>query len=421
MSTNFDSMKIVPLYNKAYLINQKVEFVNGNPLEDRHWNLGNINYNSPPESLIRTPNNELLLTPQDYESCPDGGKRRYQLNDYFFHIIAFLIANEYPSLPTNNFKIALMIGHPGHSTALMVSFRGIDNDKYKSLYEKFYHDNKTNPNLTKAVAKSQEKSDREFVQNHKYFHGKVTEVAPWTFRLTRNKFDEAVSFLRKQTNINITDSHSLPLKVNEITLEHYETLQTRSYVEKVRETFATFIKIHQCRFIERDCPKQEGLTCRDWTLYNLYRNGLGLNGHNPSSTQLRELTEKKTLDLTQAILYPKIVAEVKNNSASFDYRNTSLAASATIILITFSLITLFQWALLPAILLSCLMGLMVGGIVTNKPQPLANANKPCLTIHTEDNLKPNILYQYPHRIQTKEINDVNLELSTSINKIVKRR
>lgn len=45
--TGIERDKLIPLYNEAYFINQKVEFVNGNPIEDRHWYLGKLNYGLP--------------------------------------------------------------------------------------------------------------------------------------------------------------------------------------------------------------------------------------------------------------------------------------------------------------------------------------------------------------------------------------
>lgn len=422
-STNFEQMKLVPLYIQAYLINQKVEFVNGNPLEDRHWYLGKFKYNVP-EFLLRTPNNELLLTPQFYNIHP---ARHIQLSNYFFQVIAFLIANEYSSLPANNFKIALSIGHSGHSTALIANFSGIDNEEYKKLYRQFYQSIKNNPNLTLEAAKSEATLQRESLMKFKCYQGRDDISAPWPFIFTYKKYNQALSFLQNKKNIiPYGDDVTLPLKVNKITLEHYDSLHSRSYAEEARKQLLPFIKHHQCTYVERDCPKQEGLTCFDWSLYNLYRNGLGLTGPNPTSTQLRELTEKKTLELAQAIVYPKEVARVKNNSAILNYRNPSLASGATIILSTFILATLFQWALIPAIFLSCLIGFGVGSMFTSKVEPLANTNvhayKPLDTPQTKDTQKPSTLYRYHQRNRTQKIyKDVSLESSTTRKKMVKRR
>ena len=291
---NVNLQDISRSYLLAYLKSKGITHVGLEPLQDNEWNLGAFEEGH----LIRTQNNSLFMAFTCPEITDDKTAISQQaigsnLQERILDIVAYLIVNKIKKLPEKNIELGFYINHNnGHWTSMLAKFEGLDDQEYQALYEAYQQHSETT---------GENKTDNG---EEKEFGIRINNIR--NFILEQKQI--LLNHRDKETNEAILSNWALPLEAKAIQLRHFDSLGTQTgYHDAVEAACGDFILNHtvaKANFVRAESKIQQGMTCGDWSVYNVFRHGvLKQKAQLPSSQQLRMLAENTSVANAQEILF----------------------------------------------------------------------------------------------------------------------
>jgi hypothetical protein len=287
-STNINDL--ARAYSLAYLRKKKVKINKSESEIDNNWNVGKFE-----EGYLLRAEDDSIFTLFNFPEIVDqklATERQVvgsNLHENFVNIISHFIATGKNALPSNNMKIGMCINHHNtHWTLLLAEFSNINQAEYKTLFNAYQKHAKT-------------------TKENQYEDGSAKPI-----NIIRNN---VVNFVKKNKKItfngnadprgNGLGNNQLPLKVGEITLNHFDSLGKRTtYASNVAKSMSTFTKKHKAKFSQMDCQRQSGNTCGDWSVYNAFQYGLlEPKKQHPTSANLRHFFNNKDVSNAHQILF----------------------------------------------------------------------------------------------------------------------
>jgi hypothetical protein len=305
-----DINDVARAYSLAYLRKKKVKINKFEAEIDNHWNLGKFEEGY----LLRTEDNSIFTLFNFPEIADkDIAKSRQivgsNLHENFVNIIAHFIATGRKDLPCNNLKISMCINHNnGHWTQLLATFSGLNQREYKALFNAYH------------------KHAKDTIENE------YDDGSKKPFNIIRNN---VVNFIKANKNISFNGdvkdqlgNYQLPLTINNIALDHFDSLGKKTaYATSVANSIQAFAKKHKTKLMAADCPRQTGMTCGDWCVYNGFQNGVVQSKKKPpTSTNLRQFYYNRDVNNAHQILYaakPNIKKVAKKDQINIS-RNAQL-------------------------------------------------------------------------------------------------
>ncbi|MCS5707887.1 hypothetical protein CC99x_003110 [Candidatus Berkiella cookevillensis] len=281
-------------YLLAYLKSKGIEHQGVEPVQDNQWNFGAFEEGH----LIRTDNNALFMAFTCPEITDDQAAVSQQsigsnLQERMLDVVAYLIANKIKKLPEKNIELGFYINHNnGHWTSMLAKFSSLNEQQYQALYEAYQqHSESTGENKTDS---GEEKELRVRVNNVRNFILEQKQIL--------------LNHRDKDTNDAILSNWALPLDAKSIQLQHFDSLGTKTgYHDTVEAACGDFILNHtseKATFVRAESKIQKGMTCGDWSVYNIFRHGvLKKKAELPSSQQLRMLAENTSVANAHEILF----------------------------------------------------------------------------------------------------------------------
>lgn len=291
---NVNLQDISRSYLLAYLHSKGVAHTGVDPVQDNHWNFGAFEEGH----LIRTQNDSLFMA----FTCPEITDNKAaiaqqaigsNLQEKILDVVAYLIANKIKKLPEKNIEIGFYINHNNsHWTSMLARFSDLSEEQYQNLYEEYQqHSETTGENKTDS---GEEKELRIRVNNIRNFILEQKQIL--------------LNHRDKDTNDAILSNWALPLEVKAIQLRHFDSLGTQTgYHDTVEDACGDFLLNHnaeKAKFVRAESKTQQGMTCGDWTVYNVFSHSvLKRKTKLPSSQQLRMLAENISVANAHQILF----------------------------------------------------------------------------------------------------------------------
>lgn len=277
--TNYDLKDLYYAYQEAYL--------KKHPRRD----LGDYGEGR----IIRTEDNSvftLVNCPEitDNQAAIDRQAVSSNLQEQFLSMIAFFMLKKHRDLPCDKLKVALCINHHNtHWTTLLAEISGFDNAAYRRLYD-----------AHAAHAALPENRENYFDEegNPKEFEIQLNNIK--NFLIAQSK----ITLNNNKNNKTILGNFALPLTPRHVLLRHLDSMGIKTgWADNVLEASKAFMRKYRARFRYEKCPRQEGNTCGDWSLFNAFSRGVLLNTNEVSSQNLRDFKENINLKNAKNILF----------------------------------------------------------------------------------------------------------------------